>query len=255
MEIIAVINQKGGVGKSTTALALGAGLSLKGFKVLFVDIDAQGNLTYTLKIDEISPISENSYDIFTKDKITLKNAIQSAKQGDVITSSPYLAGIDATLSSASRKEYRLKTALETLKTDYDYIIIDTPPSLGILTINALIACTGVIIPAQADIYSLQGISQLYKTIEAVKTHRNPSLKVLGILLTRYSNRSIISRDMAEMMQETATQLGTKLYSTKIREATAIKEAQVRRKSIFEHAPKSKVAKDYADFINEVVGKE
>jgi chromosome partitioning protein len=157
--------------------------------------------------------------------------------------------------TAVGKEYRLKEALEALQGNYDYAIIDTPPALGILTVNALTACTGVLIPAQADIYSLQGISQLYGTLQTVRKYCNPSLKVMGILLTRYSGRAIISREVAEMIEETAAQLHTKLYQTKIREATAIKEAQARRQSIYEYAPKSNATTDYKALIDEILREE
>jgi ATPases involved in chromosome partitioning len=251
-QIIAVINQKGGVGKSTTTLALGAGLSCKGFKTLFIDLDAQANLSYTLGADITGLANHSVFDVLTGKSAV--GAVQQTAQGAVIASSPALVGADTVLTAVG-KEYFLKEALEPLDKDYDYIIIDTPPALGILTINALTACTGAIIPAQADIYSLQGISQLYGTLQTVKKYCNPSLKVLGILLTRYNARAIISREVAEMIERMATQLHTVLYKTKIREATAIKEAQARRLSIYEYAPKSNAAIDYRAFVDEVIGKE
>jgi chromosome partitioning protein len=252
-KVIAIINQKGGVGKSTTTLAIGAGFSLKGYKTLFIDLDAQGNLTYTLGADTTGLTGKSSFDVLTGNA-TAKTAIQKTEQGEAIASSPALARAD-TVITAVGKEYRLKEALDVLQSDYDYIVIDTPPVLGILTINALTACTGVIIPAQADIYSLQGISQLYNTLQTVKKYCNPSLKVMGILLTRYNGRAIISRDIAEMTDETAERLQTKLYETKIRETTAIKEAQARRQSIFTYAPKSNASADYKALVDEILGEE
>ena len=253
MKIIAVINQKGGVGKSTTALALGSGLSLKGYRTLFIDLDAQANLSYTLDADSAGFAGNSVFDVLTG-KATAATAIQRTEQGAVIASSPALAGADTVLTAVG-KEYRLKEALEPLHKDFDYIIIDTPPALGILTINALTACTGAIVPAQADIYSLQGISQLYGTLQTVKKYCNPSLEVIGILLTRYNARAIISREVAEMIEETAVQLQTVLYKTKIREATVIKEAQARRQSIYEYAPKSNAAIDYKALVDEITGEE
>ena len=253
MQVIAVINQKGGVGKSTTALALGSGLSLKGYRTLFIDLDAQANLSYTLGADNVGLVGNSSFDVLIG-KVTALGAIQRTEQGTVIASSLALAGADTVLTAVG-KEYRLKEALEPLHKDFDYIIIDTPPTLGILTINALTACTGAIIPAQADIYSLQGINQLYGTLQTVKKYCNPSLAVMGILLTRYSSRAIISREVAEMIEDTAAQLQTVLYKTKIREATAIKEAQARRLSIFEYAPKSNAAIDYKALVDEITGEE
>ena len=213
---LAIINQKGGVGKSTTALAIGAGLSLKGYSVLFIDLDAQGNLSYTLGADTKG---YNAMGVLERPE-TAKEEIQHTPQGDIIASSPKLAGADKLLEETG-KEYRLKEALDSLQGAYDYIIVDTPPALGILTINALTACTGAIIPAQADIYSLQGIAQLNSTIETVKKYCNPSLSIMGIVLTRFNGRSIIRREVAEMLERTAEQLHTKLYTSKIRECTAL----------------------------------
>jgi len=253
LKTIVMCNQKGGVGKSTTALAIGVGFSFKGYKTLFVDLDAQGNLTHTLGADGTGLTGKNSFDVLTGNA-TAEAATQRTTQGEIIASSPALAGADIAITAVG-KEYRLKEALEALQDDYDYIVIDTPPALGILTINALTACSGVIIPAQADIYSLQGISQLYNTLQTVKKYCNPSLKVMGILLTRYNGRAIISRDIAEMIDETAERLQTKLYKTKIREATAVKEAQARRQSIFAYAPKSNASTDYKALIDEILREE
>ena len=131
-------------------------------------------------------------------------------------------------------------------------MIDTPPALGILTINALTACHGCIIPAQADIYSLHGIGQLHSTIQTVRKYCNPSFKVLGILLTRYSARTVISREVGEMIEQTAVQLHTKLYRSRIREGTAIKEAQALRMDIYAYAPRSNAASDYKALVDEIM---
>ena len=244
---IAVINQKGGVGKSTTALAIGAGLSLKGYSVLFIDLDAQGNLSYTLGADTKG---YNAMGVLERPE-TAKEEIQHTPQGDIIASSPKLAGADKLLEETG-KEYRLKEALESLQGAYDYIIVDTPPALGILTINALTACTGAIIPAQADIYSLQGIGQLNSTIETVKKYCNPSLSIMGIVITRFNGRSIIRREVAEMLEHTADQLHTKLYSSKIRECTALVEAQATKQNIYSYAPRSNAAADYKALVDEII---
>ena len=249
MEVIAVINQKGGVGKSTTAHAIGAGLTLKGYRVLYVDLDAQGNLSYTLRAD--------TNGLTAMELLQGRNtqaAIQRTAQGDIIASSPSLAGAD-TIITAVGKEYRLREALEPLGGLYDYCIIDTPPALGILTINALTACNGAIIPAQADVYSLQGISQLHTTIETVKQYCNPALTIKGIVLTRYNSRAIISREVADMIEQTAGQLQTKLYKAKIRECTAIKEAQATQQDIYSYAPRSNATADYTALIAEILGGE
>ena len=244
---LAIINQKGGVGKSTTALAIGAGLSLKGYSVLFIDLDAQGNLSYTLGADTKG---YNAMGVLERPE-TAKEEIQHTPQGDIIASSPKLAGADKLLEETG-KEYRLKEALDSLQGAYDYIIVDTPPALGILTINALTACTGAIIPAQADIYSLQGIAQINSTIETVKKYCNPSLSIMGIVLTRFNGRSIIRREVAEMLERTAEQLHTKLYTSKIRECTALVEAQATKQNIYSYAPRSNATADYKALVDEIL---
>ena len=249
MKTVSVINQKGGVGKSTTAEMLVSALYLKGFKVLAIDLDAQGNLSYSLAADSNSP---TILEVLTEE-ISAKDAIKHAR-ADIISSNKALAGADAFIADTG-KEYRLKEALEKISKNYDFCIIDTPPALGILTINALTASDSVIIPAQADIYSLQGIENLEETIKAVKKYCNPNLKIEGILLTRYNPRTILSREVSEMAEKLAEKLETKLFKAKIRDAVAVKEAQISQESLFKYAPKSNVTKDYEGFINEFLGKE
>lgn len=243
MEVIAIINRKGGVGKTATAQALGAGLRRKKKKVLYIDLDSQTNLTYGLGADADGV---NIMDVLTGEA-PAEQAIQHTAQGDVIAGSEALAGADAAIDGTG-KEYRLKEAIEGLK--YDYIIIDTPAALGTLTVNALTASNSVIIPVQAEVYSLQGIGQLSKTIDAVKKYCNKDLYIRGILITRYNGRAVISRDMQSNLAEAAEQLNTKLYSTPIRECVSIKEAQAIQQDIFSYAPRSNAAKDYEAFLKE-----
>lgn len=246
-EIIAVSNQKGGVGKSTTANALGAGLFLKGYKVLYVDMDAQGNLSYSMGATN-KPLS--TLEVLTG-TATAKEAIVETDQGDLIPASPALASADAIITETG-KEYKLREALEPVLSEYDYIIIDTPPAIGTLTVNALTASNSVIVPAQADVFSLQGIGQLAQTIQTVKKYCNRDLAIRGLLITRYNARTVLSKDMADLLEDTAQQLQTRLYTTKIRECTALKEAQASQQSIFEYAPKSNGTADYSAFIEEVL---
>jgi chromosome partitioning protein len=247
---LAIINQKGGVGKSTTAEALAAGLILKGYSVLSIDLDAQSNMTYTAgaRTDGATALGVLTGEIPARD------AIQHTESGDIIPASKALAGADAFIAETG-KEYRLREALEPIRGEYDFIIVDTPPALGILTINALTACDSVIIPAQADIYSLQGVEQLAETIKPVKKYTNPTLTIEGILLTRYSPRSVLSREVAELAEQLAAKLGTRLFKTTIREAIAVKEAQISQRSLFSYAPKAKVTEDYSRFIAEILGEE
>ena len=250
IKIYAIINQKGGVGKSTTAEALTAGLSLKGFKCLAIDLDAQGNFSYTAKAKTDGATALG----VLMGEVKIQAAIQHTANGDIIAASKSLSGADAFITNTG-KEYRLKEALENLQGAYDYIVIDTPPALGILTINALTACHSVIIPAQADIYSLQGIDQLSDTMQPVKKYCNPCLNISGILLTRYSPRAVLSREVAEIAGQLAARLQTKVFKTAIRENISVKEAQINQQSIFDYAPNSNAAKDYTAFIDELISTE
>lgn len=248
-EIIAISNQKGGVGKSTTANALGAGLFHKGYRVLYVDIDAQGNLSYSMGA---TAGAISSLEVITG-TATARESIIKTEQGDLIPSSPALASADLIIKGTGR-EYKLKEALEPILGDYDYIVLDTPPALGTLTINALTACNSVIVPAQADIFSLQGVGQLVQTVKTIQRYTNKDLTIKGLLVTRYNVRAVLTRDMTEMLEDTANQLQTKLFNTRVRECIALKEAQVRQQDIFTYSPKSNATADYTAFIEEVLEK-
>ena len=247
-DIFTITNQKGGIGKSTTAHQLGAGYSsLKGIKVLMIDLDPQANLTIAAGAKRDMP---SSYDLLMQ-KATPQEVIQPVSEGlDIIPASNQLSRVAVELDKTG-KEYRLKEVLAPVKDRYGLIVIDTPPALGILTINALTIANRVIIPAQADLFSLEAIKELADTIGVVKKYTNPSLTVQGVLLTRYQPRSILTKELTELIEDTAIALETKVFKTKIREAIAIKEAQAMHEDIFSYAPKSKVAGDYRDFLQEI----
>lgn len=247
---VAIANRKGGVGKTATAHALGAGLQRKGYRVLFIDLDSQCNLTDALGIDSGS-VEASSLDVLEGSSEALETII-STDRGDILPATPALATADKVIEGVGA-EYRLREALQPIARRYDYIIIDTPPALGVLTVNALTASNSLIIPAQADLYSLQGIEQLTGTIEAVKRFTNRKLSIAGILLTRYVARSIISQDMKSNLEELARALGTKVFRTPIRECTAIKEAQATHSDIYSYSSKSNASKDYKDFVEEFLG--
>lgn len=247
METIAIACQKGGVGKTSTCLALGDGLARMGHKVLYVDLDAQMNLTYTL-----GGVGEAG---------NVLTALQQPKRakgevqllGDnigLLASIPSLAGADTFLVELG-KEYRLKEALEAVAQDFDVCLVDTPPSLGILTVNALTASDALIAPTQADVFSLQGIRQLSGTIDGVRAYTNKNLFFMGLLVTRFNGRAVIRKDIAEMLEKTAHEMGTKVFNTKIRECVSIVEAQAMRQSIFTYAPRSNATKDYTALVDEV----
>lgn len=262
-QIITIATQKGGTGKTTTVGALAAALHLKGYRVLMVDMDPQANLTFTMGADNlvatayeilagkipaaqaVYPLPDDGVDHSGKKAATP----QRRPERGIIPASAALSGADLEMTAIG-KEYRLQEALRPLRAQFDYIIIDTPPSLGILTINALTASDKVVITAPADIYSVQGIWQLFSTIQAVQRYTNPGLGLKGILLTRYNARSILSRDLTEMIEDTARQMETFVYRQSIREGVAVREAQASRQDLFSYAPRSKAAMDYMAFAQE-----
>lgn len=243
MKTVVVICQKGGVGKSTTALNMGACLARGHKKVLLVDLDAQGNLSATMGADLSVPTSYN----FIEGSTPAKDVIQHLHGMSLIAAGPNLTGADMNLKGNERETF-LSRRLRTISGPYDYCIIDTPPALGVLTISALIAADTSIIPVQADPYSLQALGQLSLTLDAVHT------PVAGVLLTRYSPRSILARDMTDMAQDAAKALGTSVFKATIREAVAIRESQALQKTIFDYAPKSAVADDYRAFTKEFINR-
>lgn len=242
--IYAVTNQKGGVAKTTTAEALGEGMRLNGQRVLYIDLDPQANLTFTLRAQP----SASAFDALTCPSRAAQTITHA--RADVIAGTPMLASIDAALTSTG-KEYRLKEALEAVKGMYDCIMIDTPPALGTLTINALTAAQAVIIPSQADIYSLKGVEGLKDTIATIRKYTNASLKVDGLLLTRYNGRTLLAKEITEAALDVARAFRTRVYATRIRECIALKEAQLKRQSIYEYAPDSNGAKDYTALLEEM----
>lgn len=246
-KIITVLNQKGGVGKSTLTSLLSYGLTDLNYKVLAIDLDQQTNLTYIMNVDE-PEIS--TYDLLAG-KATLQEIMIHAEGIDILPANRNLAGIDLEIQDIG-KEYRLQKALDDVKANYDYILIDTPPTLNLLTVNALTASDYVIIPTQADILSLQGLGQLSNTIDAVKEYTNKELQIAGIVLTRHNTRTILTNTITSMLEDTATALDTKVFNSKIREAVAIKEAQAQRTNFFEYDKGSNVYSDITQLINEII---
>lgn len=253
--IIAIANQKGGVGKTTTAHNLGVGLAREGHRVLLIDLDPQGNLSLSIGCKDYQP---NSYEILKKAAVFscdsgLTWAAHVAPCLDVIPSSERLSCVDVEMADKFGSEYALREALDASGTGgaYDYIVIDTPPALGKLTINALVAATELIIPVQADLFSLQGFMQIYDTISVVRKYSNHALKILGILLVRHK-QTVLSRDVEAKLKDVAAELGTKVFNAKISDRVAIREAQMRETDIFSYKPYCAAAIDYRNLVREVL---
>lgn len=250
--ITTVINQKGGVGKTTTAHALATGLNHRGYNALVIDADPQGNITYTMKADTALA---GLYEAL-KSGMGAHDFIQATEQGDIIPSSLDLAGADLEFTQTGR-EYLIREMLEDVisASAYTHVIIDSPPALGILTVNALTASTDIVIPVGADIFSLQGLRQLLSTVTKVKKYSNPELEIAGLLITRKGARAVATRQLIEAIGANAAALHAHLYKTIIREGIAIKEAQIMQSSIFDTHATAKATKDYSAFIDEYLTQE
>ena len=247
-KIVAITNQKGGVGKTSTASALASGLAKKGYKTLAVDLDPQGNLGFCLgaEIDN----SPTAYELM-KGTVSIEKVIQRNNGIDIIPSNILLSGAELEFTQAGR-ESLLKNGLAPIVKLYDYIVIDTPPALNILTVNAYTATDNLIIPMIPEILSLLGISQLRETIELVKSVYNPKIEVLGILLNKYDKRRLLTKDVEEMAEIIAKELHTQVLQTKIRSSVAVAEAPAHGVSIYEYSKRSNSTKDYQQFVNELI---
>lgn len=246
--VIAFSNQKGGVGKTTTTCAIAAGLTQRGYSVLCIDLDPQSNLTFSAaaQADECATIYE-----VLKGEVKALFAIQRTEMFDIISSNILLSGIDLEFTQKGR-EFLLKDALAPIVHKYDYILIDTPPALSILTVNAFTAADGVIIPMNGDIFSLQGLSQLHETVKRVKLYCNKELEIDGIVLTKFDNRTLLSREVLGTAELVAKQIDTKVFATTIRMSIAIIEAQTNQANIYDYAPKNGAVADYRALVNEII---
>ncbi|MGC8971079.1 MAG: ParA family protein [bacterium] len=252
-KIIAVANQKGGVGKTTTVINLGFALSELGKKVLLVDADPQGNTTSGVSRERnIKPSLYETliYDVPVRDIVyPLRDGGSSIRDNiDLIPSHLDLAGVEVELVSAFLRELRLKNVLDPIRDEYDYIFIDCPPSLGLLTINALSASEYILIPLQCEYYALEGISQLLRTIDLIKKGLNPKLEILGVLLTMY-NRTILAQ---QVLEEAKRFFEDKVFSTVIPRNVRLSEAPSFSQSIFEYANNSSGAIAYRELAKELI---
>lgn len=250
---IAIFNQKGGVGKTTTNINLAASLAMKGKKVLVLDIDPQGNTTSGLGIIK-KDMEYTSYELLTDDEVDIKDTIvKTTTEGlDLIPASVSLAGAEVELVKMDGREKRLKNALDQIKDKYDYIFIDCPPSLGLLTINSLTAVDSVLIPIQCEFYALEGVSQLMSTIDIVKKNLNPGLEIEGVILSMFDGRTNLS---IQVVEEVKKYFKDKVYTTVIPRNVRLAEAPSYGVPIFQYDPRSTGAEAYNEFADEFLSLE
>ena len=249
-KVIAMANQKGGVGKTTTSINLSTSLASLGQRVLLVDCDSQGNATSGLGLNR-STINRSVYDVLVNN-LNPRYALQMTPYGvTILPASINLAAVEVELANLKFRETKLRTALDTLRNEYDYIIIDCPPALGLLTINAMTAVDAVIIPMQCEFYAMEGLAQLLKTIEIIKNELNPMLFIEGIVMTMFDGRSKHNKEVIEEVREN---LGNLVYKTVIPRAIKVSEAASYGVPILFYDKYSKVAKVYLNLAKEVINR-
>ena len=256
-KIISVINQKGGVGKTTTVINLAAGLSMKGKKILVIDLDPQGNATTGLGLSNTENSEQTIYSVLNGNK-EISQVIQSTslKNLNLITSNVDLSGLEVETAGDSRRAFKLKDELASILNDsgasYDYILIDCPPSLSLLTIMALVASTALVVPLQTEFFALEGLTQLMKTIERIKSSLNPSLDIRGILLTMYDKRNKLS---SEVEKEAREYFKNKVYQSVVPRNVRLSEAPSHGVPVLLYDKKCPGSKSYFSFTEEFLNQD
>jgi chromosome partitioning protein len=247
--ILAIANQKGGVGKTTTAINLGAALALRGFKTLLIDLDPQANSTMSYL--DIRGVARSLYDVLADESCGVADILQPTAVQNlwVAPSRIGLAKLEAKLVGEVDAHYRLKDRIEPARKTHDIVVIDCPPALGLLTVNALVAATHLLIPIQSSYFALEGTDDLLETVEKVRGRANPSLEIMGVLITMHDRRTALARDIRGQIQRV---FGTKVFNTVITKSVRLEESPAYKESIFTFAPESSGASEYYTLSEEVL---